>query len=123
MPPLAHALLAPVTPASRRKVRIRGWFDDLMGKRVEPPPQIQAFLAGASPQAKREYAALQDAFPVGASEDVQREWREFGMGVANATSPLLRATLMDNVPKSQRAKWNAVSGRPRGAPGPARAPA
>lgn len=45
------------------------------------------------------------------------------MGVANATSPLLRATLMDNVPKSQRAKWNAVSGRPCGAPGPARAPA
>ena len=76
-PPLAHALLAPVTLASRRKVRIRGWFDDLMGKRVEPPPQIQAFLAGASPQAKREYAALQDAFPIGASEDVQLEYTAF----------------------------------------------
>ena len=78
MPPLAHALLAPVTPASpRRKVRIRGWFDDLMGKRVEPPPPMQAFLAGASPQAQREYAALQDAFPVGASEDVQLEYSAF----------------------------------------------
>ena len=74
----AHALLAPATPAPRRKVKIRGWFDDLMGKRVEPPPpQIQAFLAGASPKAQREYAALQDAFPVGASEDVQLEWRAF----------------------------------------------
>ena len=86
----AHALLAPVTPSSRRnKVRIRGFFDDLMdkldNKLVEPPPppppppppQIQAFLAGASPQAQEEYAALQDAFPVGASEDVQLEWRAF----------------------------------------------
>ena len=76
MPPLAHALLAPVTQ-SRRTVRMRGWFDDLMGKRVEPPPQMQAFLAGASPQAQREYAALQDAFPVGASEDVQLEYSAF----------------------------------------------
>ena len=42
-----------------------------------PPPQIQAFLAGASPQAQKEYAALQDAFPVGASEDVRLEWRAF----------------------------------------------
>jgi len=42
-----------------------------------PPPQIQAFLAGASPQAQREYAALQDAFPVGASEDVQLEYSAF----------------------------------------------
>ncbi len=75
----AHAL-APVTPATlrRSKVRIRGFFDDLRDNfdsgRVEspsppppPPPPMQAFLAGASPQAKREYAALQDAFPVGAS--------------------------------------------------------
>ena len=42
-----------------------------------PPPPMQAFLAGASPQAQREVAALQDAFPVGASEDVQLEWRAF----------------------------------------------
>ena len=76
MPPLAHALLAPVTQ-SRRTVRMRGFFDDLMGKRVEPPPPMQAFLAGASPQAKREYAALQEAFPVGASEDVQLEYSAF----------------------------------------------
>ena len=82
----AHALLAPVTPASRRnKVRIRGFFDDLLdkldNKRVEPPPPppppMQAFLAGASPQAKREFEALQDAFPVGASEDVQLEYSAF----------------------------------------------
>ena len=39
--------------------------------RGAPPPPMQAFLAGASPQAQEEYAALQDAFPVGASEDVQ----------------------------------------------------
>ena len=55
---------------------MRGFLDDLLGKRVEPPPEIQAFLAGASPQAQREYAALQD-FPVGASEDVQLEYSAF----------------------------------------------
>jgi len=41
------------------------------------PPSIQAFLAGASPQAQQEYAALQDAFPASASSDVQLEWRAF----------------------------------------------
>lgn len=41
------------------------------------PPPIQAFLAGASPQAQQEYAALQDAFPASASSDVQLEWRAF----------------------------------------------
>ena len=41
------------------------------------PPPMQAFLAGASPQAQKEYAALQDAFPVGASEDVQLEYSAF----------------------------------------------
>ena len=77
----AQALLAPVTQTRRNKMRIRGFFDGLMDKfdggRVEPPPPMQAFLAGASPQAQKEYAALQDAFPVGASEDVQLEWRAF----------------------------------------------
>ena len=78
---VSQALLAPVTQTRRNKLRIRDFFDDLICKRAAtsgaPPPQIQAFLAGASPQAQREYAALQDAFPVGASEDVRLEWRAF----------------------------------------------